>query len=466
MSENTRDLNLYPTLTTEQLMGVAPYGDEITFNVGDVLFEQGQPSRFVFFQLDGEVEITRQTEAGEVILVVHQPGEFSGEMSMLVGGDYIASGRALMPTRVIRMDAAQFRRLLAERPDISTPILVAMANRRQDVSALTQQREKLISLGTLAAGLAHELNNPASAACRASGQLKMSFGQTQVLALRLGQHLNDAQLSRLFGVLNQVTESVGNVPALDTVAQSDREDEIGSWLDGCGVENSWEIAPLFVSAGIDKAGLQAIAEQFEAKVMNAAVTWLAAALDGIALADSIERSTTRVAELVSAVKSYAYMDQAAVQELDVHDGLENTLIILRHKLRDARVTVVREYDRALPRITASGGELNQLWTNLIDNAIDAMADQSGKASERILTLHTERDDDHVLVSIGDNGVGIPPDVQARIFEPFFTTKGPGQGTGIGLDVAYRIVVVRHNGDIRVESKPGDTCFIVRLPVNK
>jgi signal transduction histidine kinase len=244
---------------------------------------------------------------------------------------------------------------------------------------------------------------------------------------------------------------------LSPLARSDRTDTVAAWLDARGVADAWDVAPALVDAGLDVPWLEGLAARVPPGALDAAMAWLAATTTANQLIELVERSSERISELVRAVKEYSYMDQAPKQEIDIHDGLENTLIMLGYKLKHG-VTVVRDYDRTLPRLCAYGGELNQVWTNLIDNAVDAMR---GRGELRV---RTARDNGSVLVEIGDSGAGIPPDVQPRIFEPFFTTKEVGAGTGLGLDVVWRIVVNRHHGSVRVESVPGDTRFQVRIPL--
>lgn len=321
------------------------------------------------------------------------------------------------------------------------------------------KNEKLIALGTLAAGLAHEMNNPAAAARRAAGQLHETFQRLSSLALKLNQHqMTIAQLAFVADLLSQATERATTASQLDPLTHSDREDSVTAWLETHGVADGWKLAPILVGAGLDTEWLDTVVDRVAADSLGDVLSWISAMLTGVELLNEIEQSTARISQLVRAIKNYSYMDRASLQEIDVHEGLESTLTILGYKLKGG-VVVTREYDRSLPRISAYGSELNQVWTNLIDNAIDAMG---GRGQ---IWVRTSRENDHVLVEIADNGPGIPPDIQPHIFEPFFTTKGVGVGTGLGLDISYRVVVGKHHGDIRVFSKPGDTHFQVRLPIN-
>ena len=327
---------------------------------------------------------------------------------------------------------------------------------RQEVEM--RQTEKMSALGKLSAGLAHELNNPAAAARRAAEQLGGTLERLNALAVKLGPHgPSGAQWERLISVQAAVAgDSVE--PSDDPLAQADREVAIEQWLDLHGVADPWQLAPALSAAGLDADALERIGDQVPAPALGDAVAWIGESLVGSELAGTTAESTARISELVGAVKSYSYMDQAPVQTIDVHDGIDNTLTMLGHKLKRG-TNVIREYDRTLPRITVPGGELNQVWTNLLDNAIDAAGDEGE------IHIRTSRDGSELVVEIVDNGPGVPAEVQGRIFDPFYTTKGVGEGTGLGLDVARRIVSERCNGEIGFESEPGETRFWVRLPLD-
>jgi signal transduction histidine kinase len=358
--------------------------------------------------------------------------------------------------RLYRLDEAGFWQMLASCPTVARSIMQTMAARVQGLESVAQGREKLISLGTMAAGLAHELNNPAAASHRASRQLREELRRLQSLGCQLwNQPLAKEQHEFLTATQRDAMDGAARAPRLDPLEQSDREDALASWLETRGVSNGWNLAAPFVNAGLDAEWAEAVAAQIPDAALGAALSWLEASVTVAELLHQVEQSSERVADLVKAVKAYSFMDQAPRQEVDVHDGLDSTLTMLGHKLKGIRVT--RCYDRSCPPIQAFGSELNQVWTNLIDNAADATGDRGE------IRVSTACERDNLLVEIADNGPGIPPELRERIFEPFFTTKGVGKGTGLGLVTSFRIVVGRHGGDLRVDSRPGDTRFQVRLP---
>jgi len=453
--QEVRSTPLFAGLTDAQLGCLEP-GELIEAPVGTVLAAEGERTGFFHVLLEGEVRITRTYDRQSILMAVTKAGNYMGETMLLLDIPWLAAARVSKPARLFRLDEDNFWRMLTTCQTVTREVFRAAANRMRNMEGYSQQREKLVSLGTMAAGLAHELNNPAAAARRAAAHLQETTDKVQSFLCQLSKTLDPKHWQHLLNAAQAASER--KAPELEHLARSDRAESVAHWLDAHGVAGAWDIAPTFVNAGLDSAWLAELADKLPPMSQVDALCWLEARLNLKSLVSQVDQSTARIAELVKAVKSYSYMDQSPMQEVDIHEGIESTLTMLGHKLKN--VTLVRAFDRSVPRIMAYGSELNQVWTNLIDNAIAAV-NGTGK-----ICIGTCLEDSQLVVEIVDDGPGIPPEVQSRMFEPFFTTKSVGTGTGLGLIISNRIVGDRHGGEIEFESRPGETRFKVRLPVSR
>lgn len=457
IKEALRQVPLFAHLQDEQLECISKLGTEIWLQPGEQIAKQGdQPDGF-YVILQGQTEWTRTVDGQSVHAVNLETGDVFAELILLLDEAYPTSGRALTRVHLYKLSPDDFWEMLDTCPQVRRQILKISAQRSQIHEAVSQQQAKLISLGTLSAGLAHELNNPAAAIKRGVQNLEEILQQLPNLALQLHQQpLTKEKLAYLNELYTGAIAAAKNCSHLDPIARSEAEDAVSDWLEDHDVANGWKLAPTLVAAGLTTSRLDEVVRQITPECLGDVLNWLEATLTGVGLLDEIKLSTVRMSELVKAMKDYSYMDRAPLQEVDIHEGIESTLTILKHKLKGG-IVVHREFGN-LPQINVYGSQLNQVWTNLIDNAIDATG---GKGQ---IWIRTSVEGDRIRVEIADDGAGIPPDIQPRIFEQFFTTKQVGKGTGLGLDIARRIVV-GHKGDIRFDSQPGNTRFQVRLPIN-
>jgi signal transduction histidine kinase len=445
---------VFADLPDDQIGWFLDQTEEVHLKPGDAYIRQGDPAESMFVMLEGEFQARGEIN-GEAFAFPLKSGEVTGLLPFSRMKRTPITGRAVTSGRLLRFPAAQFPQLVQKMPELATRLVGLMSDRIRETTRIEQQRDRLASLGKLSAGLAHELNNPASAAKRAVSQLRQILKKVKDASHDLGERdltkAQKAEIERLEASLIQRDE-----PPPDALAASDLEEQIDSLLRSHGQNDLWQLASDLARRGVSAAALESLFANLDAGTARAALIRLAASLDIANLLNEIESSTSRISDLVLAIKEYTFMDQAPLQNVDVVKSLENTLTILNHKLKRG-VTVTRDYQDVPLLVNSFGSELSQVWTNLIDNAVDAM----GGSGE--LRVRTYREDSCVVVEIGDNGPGIPPEVEAHMFEPFFTTKGVGQGTGLGLDTVQRIVK-KHRGTIQVDSQPGDTRIQVWLPL--
>jgi signal transduction histidine kinase len=449
-----RRVTEFADLPDDQLDWFLSQSQEMHLKAGEMYSRQGDPADAMFVILEGHLQ-GRGELNGETIVFDLEPGDVTGVLPFSRMKQFTVGQRAETDSRALRFPASLFPDLIQRMPELTKRLVGLMSDRIREVTRLEQQRDRLASLGKLSAGLAHELNNPASAAKRAASQLSETIKKIKGASLELGRRdLTQAQKAEIEKLEALFTQK--DVVPPDALTISDLEDQIDSLLRSHGQNDLWQLAADLARRNIKPEILESLFGNLDADAARAALVRIAASVEIAVLLHEIESSTSRISDLVGAIKEYTYMDQAKVQNVDVVKGLETTLTILNHKLKQG-VAVLRDYQRVPLLVNSFGSELNQVWTNIIDNAIDAM---HGKGELRVRTY---RDDNCVVVEISDNGPGISPEVQPHIFEPFFTTKGVGEGTGLGLDTVQRIVK-KHRGNIQVNSKPGDTRFQVWLPL--
>jgi signal transduction histidine kinase len=457
-----RTLFLFEKLSDEQLDWICRNGHVEMIEPG-FAFHEGEPATCFYVLLDGEVGNYRRVGADDIeVNRTTQKGVYAGAWTAYLGDQapdsYLNSLRVFVPSRFYVLSADKFAQLMHEWFPMPVHLLEGLFFGNRNSQEAVGQRERLLALGSLSAGLTHELNNPAAAAVRATSSLRERVaGMRHKLAVIAGGPYDRATLETLMQLQETAVEHVAKAPTLTAMEASDREDQLGDWFDAHGISGGWDIAATFVQAGIDIAWLDQLTSLVDGNTLEGALRWLNYTVETELLMDEIQDSTTRISTLVAAAKQYSQIDRAPYRVLDVHELLDSTLIMLSGKIGDG-ITVVKDYDRSLPDVPVYAAELNQVWTNLIDNAVSAMGEHG------TLTIRTARVDDRVQVEIGDTGPGVPDEIRSRIFEPFFTTKPVGEGTGLGLDISWRIVVNKHHGDLSVESAPGDTRFRVQIPI--
>jgi signal transduction histidine kinase len=452
--ERLRDVAVLASLSDEEVEQLAATGRERQLVAGEYLFREGDPATAFHVVLEGQLETTRGVGGEQVLLMSHGPGGFLGAMALLTETAYRGSTFAVADTTLFEVDGEDLRRLAFTHPPLLRKFLPAFESVSHAVKGIERDREKLLAVGKLAAGLAHELNNPAAAASRAVATLGEYEATRQAALAQIAA--SSEPLAALLA-LGAEAGSQTLPPPLDPLAESDREQELADTLGERGLPDAADLAAALTEARLDAEWVDRVAAALPDDGLSPGLRYVAACASARIVLAELEQATTRIADLVAAVRDYSYLDQGPRQTVDIHEGLESTLKLLAHKLRDKQVDVVRDFDADLPTVEASGSELNQVWTNLIDNALDAIG-TSGR-----IVLRTRTQGPRVLVEVADDGPGIPDDVQARVFDAFFTTKPVGHGTGLGLDIAQRIVV-RNRGELRLESQPGDTRFQVLLPL--
>ena len=463
--EDLLKLELFQSLPASRLDWICERVQQVQLQSGELLVREGDPARGFFVLVTGSMGITVKSDGLEMPIGQHQAPGFFGEIPVLTDEPVPVTFRALTDCQVYELTDEDFRELMHACRDFERQIFRAVQRRMRGLESFLRNREKMAALGTLSAGLAHELNNPASALVRALKAVPEALVELQRMNLVYGQQqVDDAHTQEWLKARDAGYEVILHQP-LDSVTLAEREEELLTWLENYGVQNAWKLSEPLASGGVESQTLDHLMERWrtnQTELRDMGLRWLALSFDVMEMIASGLRGAERISELIQSMKSYSYMDQGAQQLVDIHEGLESTLTLFSHKLKQG-IEVRKRYDRFLPRIMVYGSELNQVWTNLIDNAIDAI-DAIGETG--ILEIETLQSNSYIQVQITDSGAGISAELQSRIFEPFFTTKSVGKGSGLGLDVTRRIVENRHNGTLSLQSQPGRTTFCVCLPIER
>jgi len=456
--DELRRVEVFAGLDDVHLAWLASHGEALEFAAGETVFRPGDPADAMWVIVEGALELLIGVGGQMVPTFVQYAGEVTGLLPFSRLQHYSGVGRAASTLRLVRYPKTLFAEMLQQVPPLGQRLVSVMADRVRDATRAQEQRQKMSALGTLAAGLAHELNNPAAAVRRDAEALQSRVSGLADLAADLcAADLDGSDLQRLGAIATDV--SGRPAPTLDALGRSRLEDEVGEWLDARGVADAWPLAGTLVDAGVTIADLETLGGHVSETALPSAVRWMETLVDSARLSQHLRASSTRISELVQSVKTYSHMDRATEKEaVSVSEGVDSTLVMLGHKLKKKSLRIERAYADGVPRVSGYAGELNQVWTNLLDNAIDATPEGG------LIRIEASRDGvTSVAVRIIDNGAGVPKALQTKIFEPFFTTKPVGQGTGLGLDIVDRIVVQQHQGSVELESEPGRTVFTVRLP---
>ena len=465
--EELKTLFLFEQLSDQHLSWLADRGRVVEYPAGATIHAEGSPSSCFLVLLSGTMVMTRRVQGGELELFRSDyRGSYTGAFDAYLPDDgvpkmYVTTARAVTDCRLFELPAADFGKAVRKWFPMAAHLLEGNSIQGRFASETIERHERLVALGSVTAGLTHELNNPVAAVIRATASLRerLKGMRTRVGMLARGG-LDADQLDTLVDLVRAALEQRGSIPRLSPLESSDREDKLADWLDDHAVPNGYELASVLVAAGLGIEWTEELAAKMPPDHLPAALSYAATVLEGDSLLDEIAEAAGRISTLLASAKQYTQMDRSPLQTFDVHEGLDATLTMLSHKIGD-HIDIVRDYAHGLPKISAYPGELNQVWTNLVDNAVDAM-DGHGT-----LTVRTRADgDERLIIEICDTGPGVPETIRHRVFEPFFTTKDIGHGTGLGLDIAWRIVVGRHGGDIRLDSSPGDTRFQVILPIRE